>query len=59
MRELLLDRSYRPGMVDTAISKARAIPRTKALEYVAKNNQTRRPVFVVTFDPRLPDIQKT
>ena len=40
MRELLLDRSYRPGMVDAAISRARAIPRTKALEYVAQDKQT-------------------
>ena len=57
MQEMLLDRSYGPGMVKAAISRARAIPRAVALRYVAKTKQTRRPIFVVTYDPRLPNIQ--
>ena len=43
-------------MVNTAIAKARAIPRVKALEYVVKSSVIKRPVFVVSWDPRLPSI---
>ena len=43
-------------MVEAAISKARAIPRWVALKPVVRNKQTRRPAFVVTYDPRLPNI---
>ena len=49
--------SYGPGMVKAAMSRARAIPRAVALRYVAKTQQTRMPIFVVTYDPRLPNIQ--
>ena len=44
-------------MVDTAISRARAIPRAKALRHVVTHQQTRRSICVVTHDPRLPDIK--
>ena len=58
LRELLLARSYRPGLVDTAISRARAIPRGVALQPRATHQQTRRPIHVVTYDPRLPQVQQ-
>ena len=44
-------------MVDAAINRARTIPRAQALKRVDKPRQPRRPVNVVTFDPRLPSIQ--
>ena len=44
-------------MVDAAINRARTIPRAQALKRVDKPGQPRRPVNVVTFDPRLPSIQ--
>ena len=56
LRRFLLDRQYIPGVVDTAINRARAVPREKALQYVVKPKQSRRPVFVVPWDPRLPSI---
>ena len=43
-------------MINSAIEKARNIPRTKALERVKKSKTSNRPVFVITFDPRLPSI---
>ena len=49
MGELLLDRSYRPAMVDAAISKARANPKTKALKYVS--GKKRIPDCLATFEP--------
>ena len=57
LKELLLARSYLPGMVDAAINRARSIPRTQALKQVERQRQTRRPINVVTFDPRLPSLQ--
>jgi hypothetical protein len=39
-----------------AIAKARAIPRQQALRKVVKTNNQTRPVFVVSWDPRLPSI---
>ena len=51
-----MERDYRPGMIDAAISKARAVPREKALKHVVQKVSDRRPVFVVTYNPRLPSI---
>lgn len=34
LKELLIAREYRPGMIHSAISKARAIPRATALKEV-------------------------
>ena len=45
---MLIDREYRPGMIDAAIKKARAVPRALAIRQVAKAQQSSmRPVFVV------------
>ena len=37
-------------------SEKTAIPRAVALKKVVKSKHTRRPVFSVTYDPRLPDL---
>ena len=58
LKDLLLARSYQPGLVDATINRARTIPRAQALKRVDRLSQLRRPVNVVTFDPRLPSIQK-
>ena len=38
-------------MVLAALEKAKLIPREKALECVVKPRQSKRPVFVVSWDP--------
>ena len=51
-----MDRNYKQNIINSAIERARAIPRKMALERVAIKNEekTRRPVFAVVYDPRLP-----
>jgi hypothetical protein len=56
LKQMLLAREYRPGMIEAAIIKARAVPRKKAIQFVASTKQQTRPVFVVSWDPRLPSI---
>ena len=55
MKELLLTRGYKAGVVNGAIEKARSIPREEALRKVQKK-ENERPVFVIQYDPRLPSI---
>ena len=45
LKQLLVERDYRPGMIDAAISKARAVPRAKALKHVVRKVSERRPVL--------------
>ena len=54
LKELLQEREYKTGMINSAIEKARKIPRFKDLKEMVQNLSERRPVFVVTYDPRLP-----
>ena len=56
LRQLLLDRDYKKSLINSAINKAKLIPRKKALEKVTFNPQDkrRRPIFAVLYDPRLP-----
>ena len=54
LRQLLLDRDYRPGIVDAAITKAKAIPRDEALKRVVRPKTSDRCVFVAPYDPRFP-----
>ena len=54
LRNMLVSRSYKPGMIEGVIKKARCIPRDTALRKVVKAKQTKRPVAVVSWDPRLP-----
>ena len=43
-------------MVDSALDKARAVPRDKALKKVKKKNKKQGPIFALPYDPRLPAI---
>ena len=56
LRDLLLARDYRHKIIESAIQKARNIPRPEALRSVTREKTTTRPVFVINFDPRLPSI---
>ena len=56
LKALLLSRDYKPGSVDNAIEKARNIPRQEALKKVVQPKDSKRPVFVISYDPRLPSI---
>ena len=51
-----MSRKYPNNLIDRAIDKARKVPRKLALRKVTKKKETNRPVFAVTFDPRLPAI---
>ena len=44
-------------MIEAAIDKARQIDRKQAIKCVVKPLTTRRPVFVVSEDPRLPPLE--
>ena len=54
---LMLSRGYSDRMIDSAIERARTIPRHVALRKVFKKDKDKRPIFVTTYDPRLPNIQ--
>ena len=56
LKEMLLARQYPNGIKNSGISKARLIPRDKALKSVSRIKLNTRPVFVVLWDPRLPSI---
>ena len=56
-KEMLLERDYRSGMIDSAIQKAKAIQRKQALNFTSRNPSKKRPVFVASCDPRLPNVQ--
>ena len=54
MKEMLLDRDYKPKIIDAAINKAKGISRQEALKRVVKDKSSDRAVFVVRYDPGLP-----
>ena len=56
LKNLLLSRGYKLGSINAALDRARMIPRAEALKKVVRNNTSRRPVFPITYDPRLPSI---
>ena len=56
LRNMLIERDYKPGIIDAAIDRARQISRNDALKKVQDNKKNKRPVFVITHDPRLPSI---
>ena len=57
LKNLLMNRGYSERTITSAIDRARGIPRNIALRRVLKKNEDRRPVFALTYDPRLPPIQ--
>ena len=58
LKEMLLDRDYKPKIIDAAINKAKGISRQEALKRVVKDKSSDRAVFVVRYDPGLPSITK-
>ena len=58
LKELLLAREYKSGLIDSAIKRAKEIPREKALERVIKFKTSDRPVFIVKYHPSLPSVSK-
>ena len=56
LKALLKERGYPDTKIDPAINKALKIPRQQALKRVKKNENAKRPVFAVKYDPRLPSI---
>ena len=56
MKDMLLNREYLPGVIDGAIRKAREIPRDQALKCILRQDTNQRPIFAVSYDPRMPPI---
>ena len=55
LKNMLLSRDYKAKLIDNAIARARATPRSKALERVSNlKNDKRRPVLSVEYHPSLP-----
>jgi hypothetical protein len=52
----LMKRDHKEENIDTSLRRAKRVPRELALRRVAKPNQSQRPVFALTYDPRLPSI---
>ena len=57
LKELMKSRGYSDRTICSAIERARNIPRHIALRKVIKRQEGKRPVFALTYDPRLPQIQ--
>ena len=57
LKRQLLERDYPEKIIDSAIVKARNVPRKFALQKVAKHKQREGPIFAVTHDPRLPRME--
>ena len=56
LKNNLLDRKYPTTIIDSAIDRARKVPRAAALRKVVKKDIYKGPIFVVTYDPRLPPL---
>ena len=57
MKDLLIARGYKQGIINAAITKAKTISRSEAIKKVPqKTNTGRRPILVINYDPRLPSI---
>ena len=56
LKNMLTSREYPDKLIDSAIERARAIPRRVALRKVDNTKILKKPVFAVRFDPRLPSI---
>ena len=56
LKEILIARCYPQGIINSAIQKARSIPKEEALKQVTRRKSNTRSVFVVSWDPRLPSI---
>ena len=54
LKEMLIEREYRPGLINAAIQKVRTIPILRPVRQANTSSMT--PVFVVSFDPPLYNI---
>ena len=54
MKALLINRGYQEKMVDNAIARASRVPREVALRQGRPKVTSKTPVFVLTYDSRLP-----
>ena len=57
LKELMMNRGYSERTIQAAIDRARGIPRHIAIRRVVRSQANKRPVFALTYDPRLPPIQ--
>ena len=58
LKSALIERGYPIRLLDSAIDKARKVPRRVALRPVTRTKDLKGPIFAHTFDPRLPPISK-
>ena len=57
LKILLLQRKYPEPLINRALDRARLVPRHKALRQRVKKQETsKRPIFALKYDPRLPSI---
>ena len=56
LKQYLLKRGYKENLVDSALAKAIKVPRKALLKQNKPKDNTKRPVFATTYDPRLPSI---
>ena len=56
MKLRLEQRGYPEQLLENAIRKAKRVPRSAALKKVKTCKTEKRPVFVTTYDPRLPPV---
>ena len=58
LKLMLLERNYPERLINSAVDRARKVPRKIALRKTVKEklNSSKKPIFVVKFDPRLPSI---
>ena len=59
LKQMLLALDYKSKLIDAAIEEAYNIPSTKALKKVVREKNQNHPMFVVTFDLRLPSMTQT
>ena len=57
LKELKVSRGYSERTLDSSIERARTIPHHVALKRVLKKTEVRRPVFALTYDPNIQNIQ--
>ena len=56
LRDRLIERGYSGLLIDSAVERARKIPRSVALRKVENQKQKKGPIFAHTYDPRLPSV---
>ena len=56
LKSFLLERGYKSDRIEAAFKRVRRVPREAALRRVNRKDENKRPVFAITYDPRLPSI---